>query len=591
MDEEQKRLAEELLFSDNLQVSFAKKLYFGLYDASAIFPYCKLPEEQKPPLEALLQQLKAYMEAHIDPVAIDKTAHIPESVIQGLAEMGIFGLTVPKLYGGLGMSQFAYCKVLELLAGHCASTALIVNVHQSIGLKAVLLFGTEEQRRQWLPPLAKGTFLAAFSLTEANAGSDASNVETTAVYDPLKNVYRLNGKKQWTTNGSIAKILTVMAKTEVDTPKGKQQKITAFLVTPDMPGFQVTAAALEKVGLRGTKTANLAFNDMEVPAQNILGPTGGGLRVCLTCLDYGRTAFGASCTGVAKFLVQRALEHASSRIQFKHPLAALGLIKQKIALMSALTYAMDATTYMTAGLIDAKNADIVLEASILKVFNSEALWTILYDTMQIYGGRSFFTEAPFERIMRDARLNMIGEGSNELLRVFIGVVGMRDVGLHLQATAKAFSNPIANFSLLGSFARQAMGRLKLPQVPVQSPLIADEAKRLARLVRRFGFGVVSALARYKEEIVEQQHILNRIANVVIAIYTTSAVLSKLDSDLVANGQPKERLENDTATAKFYCQHAMGTAEHILKHLFLKEDAQIEALSDRLITSCHPRSCP
>ncbi|MBA3957458.1 MAG: acyl-CoA dehydrogenase family protein [Parachlamydiaceae bacterium] len=581
MDQEQKRLAEELLFQEKKAPSFGKQLYFGLFDTSHVYPYPHVSAEQEADTNSLIQQLNTFADQNIDPKWIDSNATIPDNVIEGLGKLGILGITVPKEYGGLGMTQYAYCRATEALASRCASTALFVNAHQSIGVKALLLFGTPEQRNKWLPALAKGEQIAAFSLTEPNAGSDAAGIETIAVYDPQRNVYRLTGKKQWTTSGSIARVLTVMAKTEVDTPKGKEYKVTAFLVTPDMPGFSITAPALEKVGMRGTKTANLAFNDMEVPAENILGPIGGGLRVCLTALDYGRTTFGATCTGASKFLVARAIAHARSRYQFKRPLASFGLVKQKIANMSALAYAMDATTYMTAGLIDAKVEDVMLESAMLKVFASDSLWSIIYDTMQIFGGRSFFNDEPFERMMRDARLNMIGEGANEVLRAFIGAVGMRDVGIELQEVVEALQHPWSDFPRIWNFGKEGLKRWQTARLPVQSPLLQRETKALRRAVRRFGISVVKVLARYREEILEKQMVLDRIATSAMAIYTTTAVLSKLDSDLTRVNGNADALGNDVAVAKLYCQQAMQTLDQCLRTLFPESDSDIEAVSDQI----------
>lgn len=579
MDEEQRRLAEELLFAGSKPPSFAKQLYFGNLHASKVFPYPKVDAAEQKRTEELITQLEAFADKQIDPNWIDRHATIPDNVIKGLGKMGILGITIPKEYGGLGMSQYAYCRAAEALSARCGSTALFVNAHQSVGLKALLLFGTPEQRGRWLPPLARGEQLAAFSLTEPNAGSDASGIETRAVFDPVRNVYRINGKKQWTTNGSIAQVLTVMALTEVETPQGKQDKVTAFLVTPDMPGFKVAAASLEKVGMRGSTTSNLTFNNLEVPAVNVLGPIGGGLRVCLTVLDYGRTTFGATCTGVAKTALRRAISHAQSRYQFKRPLAAFGLVKQKIANMSALVYAMEATTYLTAGLVDAGVEDFMLEAAMLKVFASDSLWSILYDTMQIFGGRSFFTDEPFERMMRDARLNMIGEGSNEVMRAFIGAVGMRDVGMELKGVLDACKQPWSQYDKLWNFSRKATARWRLAHVPVESPLIQKEAELLRKAIRRFGIAIVRVLSRYRESVVEHQLDLDRIATSAIAIYTATAVLSKLDSNLTRR---PEGLENDIAIAKLYCQQAMATVDRCLSSLFHPMDPILESTSD-LIT--------
>lgn len=580
MDEQQKKMAEELLFAGKKKGGFGMRLYFGEFDSSKIFPYSLEPRDDKQRLQEFLSQVRHFAETVIDPIWIDRHAEIPPAVITGLAQLGILGMTVPKEHGGLGMSQQAYCKVVEIIAARCASTALFINVHHSIGLKALLLFGTTEQKKKWLAPLARGEKLAAFSLTEPNAGSDAAGIETRAVFDPEKKVYRINGRKQWTTNGSMADVLTVMAKTEVVTPQGKQDKVTAFLVTPDMRGFKVTNPALDKVGMKGSKTANLEFTNMEVPADHVLGPIGGGLKVCLTVLDYGRTTFGAACTGAAKFLMEKGVAHAKSRYQFNRPLASFGLVKKKISRMAALIYAMDAATFQTARLIDIGGQDIMLESAMLKVFASEALWNILYDVMQIYGGRSFFTDHPFERMMRDARLNMIGEGSNEVMRAFIGAVGMRDVGLELKEFVEAGKHPIEKRHVLGKLFRKVFSTLRLPKVEVQSDQLKKEAKQLASAVRRFGLSIIRLLKHYREDIVENQLELERIANAAMAIYTSAAVLGKLDATLT-HSRNSSTSSNEIAVGKLYCKMAGHWIDKNLNDLFSEDDQEIEGLSDQL----------
>jgi len=575
MDEEQKRLAEELLFSEKKSSSFAKLLYFGIFDSSKVFPYPATLKNAQSNLEPFFEKVKAFASEKIDPVAIDRHAQIPDEVLQGLGELGVLGMTIPEEYGGLGMSQAAYCKATEILAYRCASTALFVNAHQSVGLKAILLFGTEEQKRLYLPKLAKGEAYAAFSLTEPNAGSDAAGIETKAEFDSFKKIYKIKGRKQWTTNGSIAKVLTVMAKTEVC----GQEKITAFIVTPEMPGFKVTAKSLEKVGMRGTWTSNLEFDNVEVPVENILGSLGGGLKLCLTVLDYGRTTFGATCTGAAKFALEKAIYHAKTRYQFRRPLASFTLVKKKIATLSALVYAMEATTYLTAGFVDQHAEDFMLESAMLKVFASDSLWEIIYETMQIYGGRSFFTDHPFERMMRDARLNMIGEGSNEVMRAFIGAVGMRDVGMHFKEFLESLKHPIRKRGFLSQSFKQFFKRVLRPKVQVQSPLIQREAKELGRAVRRFGFAVVKVLRRYREEVVEKQLVLDRIAESAIAIYTVTAVLGRLDTDLTKAKNETKPLQSDIKIARLYCRYAFKKLNNALNALNDPDDALIEAVSN------------
>lgn len=577
MDEQQKRLAEELLFSEKKVTSFAKKFYFGLFDSKDIFPYPQENENEKAELADLLKKLELFIKEKIDPDEIDRTSQIPDEVIRGLGDLGILGMTIPKEYGGLGLSQYAYCKVEEMLAYRCASTALFINAHQSVGLKALLLFGTEEQKRKWLPPLARGEMIAAFSLTEPNAGSDAAGIETKAVFDKEKNVYRITGRKQWTTNGSIASILTVMAKTKVQ----DSEKITAFLVTPDMKGFKVLDKALDKVGMRGSWTSNLEFQDMEVPVSHILGPLGGGLKVCLTVLDYGRTTFGATCTGCAKFAVEKAIYHAKTRYQFKRQLASFGLVKKKIALISALHYAMEATTYLTAGFVDKNREDFMIESAILKVFASDSLWQIIYETMQIYGGRSLFKDAPFERMMRDARLNMIGEGSNEVMRVFIGLVGMRDVGMHLKEFIEALKSPGMKPSFIFTSIKAFIRRLKCPYIPCDSKHLDVESKELGKAIRRFGFAVIRLLAKYREDIFEKQQQIDKIATSAISIYTATAVLSKLSSDLKQCHDDLILMKNDLNIGKYYFRYAMDILNDSLNDLKKNHDEMIENLSDQI----------
>jgi acyl-CoA dehydrogenase family member 9 len=581
MDEEEKKLAEELLFSEKKNPSFAKQLFFGRFDSTLVFPYPYPSEEESQNNEAFLKQVTEFSDKNIDPVAIDREARIPKEVIQGLGDLGVLGMTVPKQFSGLGMSQNAYCHVTDRIAERCGSTALFINVQQSIGLKAILLFGTDKQKNEWLPSLAKGEKFAAFSLTEPNAGSDANGVETRAVYDPEKKVYRINGQKQWTTNGSIAHLLTVMAKTEVETKHGKEDRVTAFLVTPDMPGFRVKDRALDKLGMRGTWTANLEFKDMEVPQENVLGPLGGGLKVCLTVLDYGRTTFGSMCTGAARELVRLAVKHARDRYQFKRPLASFPLVKEKIASMCSLLYAMDAATYLTAGLIDSHVEDIMLESAILKVFTSDALWQILYDSMQILGGRCFFTDQPYERMMRDARLNMIGEGSNEVLRAFIGVVGMRDVGVELKETVDAWKNPFADLGNLKGKSGVLLSRLRLPKIPVRSQLLQKQADELAQVIRELSWQVVRLLARHREDIVEKQLQLNRISSVVMAVYVSSAVLSKLDADLQRVDENPQALGHDFAIGTFFIDRQMKMCRRWFKGMKSNSDEAVEKLSDQI----------
>lgn len=574
--EEQIRMAEELLFSGKRLPSFAKGLYAGLFDAQRVFPFPTLTHDQQQTLQQFLQRLNAFLDEHLDPAAIDRDADIPDHVIRGLGKLGLLSCTIDKQYGGLEFSQIMYCKAVEQVARRCASTALFINAHQSIGMKALLLYGTLAQKERWLTRLATGEALAAFALTEANAGSDAAGIETRAVFDHTRNGWVINGQKQWITNGGMADILTVMARTEVD----GEDKITAFLVTPDLPGFRVTEPALEKVGMRGSKTAKLAFENMEVPAENVLGPLGRGLQVALHVLDFGRTTFGSTCTGSAWYCVERATQHARTRWQFKQPIGNFHLVKEKIANMAAYAYAMDAMTQLTAGLVDRGEEDYMLETAILKVFASDHQWQILYDTMQIFGGRSFFTDEPFERMMRDSRLNSIGEGSNDVLRAFIGLVGMRDVGMKFKDVADNIKSPTLGIGKMLGLGKDSLRKFFVtPQIPLRSAELQREARGLGERTRDFGLAVQRLILHYKQDVMDQQLELSRIAEAAMNLYGATAVLSKLDSQLTTGNRDSREI----AIGKYYCLLAFRTIDNNLGTLLDHEiDTATIGLADKLL---------
>src|SRR5262245_6911960 len=331
--EEQRRQAEELLFSGPQKLGFAKALYFGHFNGGLLFPYPEVQPGEREEAAKAVAEVRRFCDEQIDAAAIDRDADIPQHVIDGLGRLGVLGMTAPREYGGRGLSQLPYTKVIEVIGGPGAAVGVFVNAHHSIGIRALRLFGTDEQKRRWLPAMCSGEKLAAFALTEPEAGSDAANVQTTATPSADGKSYVLNGEKRYITNGAIAQVLTVMARTPV--PGSSETKVTAFLVTPDLPGFEVVEARMAKCGIRGTATARLAFREMSVPAENVLGQVGKGLRVALTVLDFGRTTFGASCTGAARTCLRAAVKHVRTRVQFKQPLSEFELVKKKIAFMAA----------------------------------------------------------------------------------------------------------------------------------------------------------------------------------------------------------------------------------------------------------------
>jgi alkylation response protein AidB-like acyl-CoA dehydrogenase len=583
--DEQKKEAEELLFSTPQDLGFAEGVFLGHFNAPLLFPYPQVKPELRPAAEEAVAEVRRFAEEHIDPAAIDRAAAIPDDVVSGLGRLGVLGMTAPPEYGGRGFSQLAYTKIMEIIGGRDASVGVFVNAHGSIGIRALLMYGTEEQKRRWLPPLVKGEQLAAFALTEPEAGSDASNVQTTATPTPDGKAYVLNGQKRWITNGGIAQVLTVMARTPGAGGKDKKKEITAFLVTPDMPGFEVVEQRMSKMGIRGTATGRLAFHDMVVPAENILGKVGMGLKIALSVLNFGRTTFGACCTGAAKACLQASIGHAKKRVQFQQTLSEFELVKKKIAYMAAHAFAMEATTAQCAAFIDRGTGDYRLETAMLKVWSTEALWQMVNDTVQIWGGKAFFTDEPYERMLRDARLNQIGEGANDVLRAFIAMVGIKPVADRLLAVKDAALHPLRGIgTLLGFGGGQVKARFVAPDVPVQSPDLRPAAAALARRVRDFGLAVQGQLIKHRKDpnaFLFRQYVHERLADTACELYASSCTLSRLDHLLTASGGDGggAAQARDVAAGRYFLKLSDRRIRQSLAALADNDDADTTATAD------------
>ena len=542
---EQRKDVEELIAGSD--VGFAKALFFGKFKGDLLYPYPTLAPDKQAASDEMAAKLRAYADAHIDHMQIDRDARIPDSVVKGLADIGMYKLTIPGQYGGLGFGQQQYLPCMEILGGHDASVAVFVNAHHSIGVRALCLFGSKEQQEKWLPGLYDGSKLCAFALTEPEAGSDAGNVQMTATPTEDGSAYILNGTKHYITNGGIAHILTVMARTpDPGSPKGK---VTAFLVTPDMPGFEVIEARAEKCGIRGTATGKMRFTNMRVPKENVLGQLGKGLQAALTVLNYGRVTFGATCTGHAKACIKAMTQHAKNRKQFQQPLSEFHLVQKKIAFAAAHCFAMEAATTECAAFIDKGAPDYMLETAILKVFATEHLWTIVNDTLQVWGGKGYFSDQPIERWMRDARINTIGEGANDVLKAFIAVVGCRGPGMYLKGLQDTAMGGVRGFvrsipAALGVGAK-LVGPSWLttgtPTVPVKSPDLRDDARTLGKMVKDFGLKLPHVFLALKDEatFAQAELVHERIADIAIDLYVSACVLARLDhiATKATNGKP------------------------------------------------------
>ena len=573
--------AEELLFAGPQAIGFAKGLFLGNFVADWVMPYPRMAAAQQTELDKSLAELRQFLDTGLDAVEIDRQADIPQSVIDGLGRVGVLGMTAPMEFGGHGFSQMANCQILEEIGRRCASTSVFVNAHHSIGIRALLLFGTHEQKQKWLPKLVIGEQLGAFALTEPEAGSDAANVQMQAQPSEDGSHYILNGEKRYITNAAIAHVLTVMARTPV--PGSDKTAITAFLVTPDMPGFEILEARMPKLGIRGTATGRFALRDVRVPKENILGPLGKGLRVALTVLDFGRTTFGACCTGAAKTALQLAIDHANTRKQFNKTLGDFDLVKKKIARMAADAYAMEAMTTITASLIDRGLEDYMMETAMLKIFTTERLWEGINDAFQIHGGSAYFVDLPLERMLRDARINQIGEGSNEVLTSFVALVGMRGPGMEFKEIYDTMMKPSRGLGKAWTAGMSRLGAtIRVPDVPVQSDRAREHARQLGRLIWKFNFAVNRALIAYREPILDMQLIQERIAGAGMELFASTCVLSRWDSELQSAGRNGDSTSPKSDAADLFLRRSFRKIRRFLAGLTDNEDTAILATANSVL---------
>src|SRR5216117_1896042 len=575
--------AEELLFAGPQALGFAKGLFAGHFVADWVMPYPRIPAAQQIELDETLAELRKFLHEHLDPAEIDRQADIPRSVIDGLGRVGVLGMTAPNEYGGRGFSQMANCKILEEIGRRCASTSVFVNAHHSIGIRALLLFGTHEQKQKWLPKLVTGQQLGAFALTEQEAGSDAANVQMQARPTDNGAHFILNGEKRYITNAAIAHVLTVMARTPI--PGSDKTAITAFLVTPDMPGFEILEARMPKMGIRGTATGRFALRDVKVPRENILGQMGKGLKVALTVLDFGRTTFGACCTGAAKTCLELAVQHANTRKQFNKTLGNFHLVKKKIARIAADAYAMESMTTVTASFIDRGLEDYMLETAMLKVFTTERLWECINDVFQIYGGSAYFVDLPLERMLRDARINQIGEGANEVLTSFIALVGMRGPGMEFKEIYDTMMKPSRDrgFAKAWTAGKHRLGAtVRVPEIPVRSPELRWFANELGRLIWRFNVAVNRALITHREPILDMQLVQERIANAAMDLLASACVLSRIDGEIQFAGRNGNAASPDNSAADLFLRQSFRRIRGFLAGLTDNDDKSVLATANSIL---------
>ncbi|XP_053246880.1 very long-chain specific acyl-CoA dehydrogenase, mitochondrial-like [Podarcis raffonei] len=430
--------------------SFVTNIFNGHLAPENVFPFPSvLSPEQAQALQAMVDPCTRFFQEVNDPAANEELETIQEETLAGLKDMGCFGLQVPEELGGIGLTNTQYARMVEVVGMHDLGVGIALGAHQSIGFKGILLFGTKSQKEKYLPKLATGEVHAAFCLTEPSSGSDAASIQTTAELSPCERYYTLNGGKIWISNGGTAEIFTVFAKTRVkDVTTGEEKdKISAFIVERAFKG--VTSGPPEqKMGIKCSNTAEVHFDGVQVPAENLLGGLGRGFQVAMHILNNGRFGMASALAGTMRGVLRKAVEHAANRRQFGSALSRFGAIQEKLARMAMLLYVTEAMAYVLSANMDMKVPDYRLEAAISKIFASEAAWTVTDEAIQILGGMGYMKETGVEKVLRDLRIFRIFEGTNDILRLFVALGGMKHAGEELQRLQKSLSNPVGKVEAL-----------------------------------------------------------------------------------------------------------------------------------------------
>merc|ERR1719175_590729 len=539
--------------------SFVQNVFRGLIEPTQVFPFpVALDEEQRENLEMLVPIAERVMEEQNDPLLNDQMETVPENTIQALRELGAFGLQVPEDLGGVGLTNTRYARLTEIVGGNDLGVGIFIGAHQSIGFKGILLAGTPEQKEKYLPALASGENFAAFALTEPSSGSDAGSIKTRAVLNKEGTHWILNGGKIWISNGGIAEIFTVFAKTPiVDEKTGTTtEKVSAFIVERSFGGV-TNGPPEKKMGIKCSNTAEVYFENTPIPVENVLSKPGDGFKVAMEILNNGRFGMGAALSGTMRTVIQKACEHATARVQFGSRIDGYGAIQEKIAQMSITHYATESMAYMVAGTMDAGYKDYHLEAAISKIFASEAAWNVTDEAIQILGGNGYMKALGLEKVMRDLRIFRIFEGTNDILRLFVALSGIQYAGGHLRELQKAIKNPIGNFGLVfGEVSKRAGHAVGMSSVNHLAshvhPNLTQSAALTCKSVDAFGAAVEAALIKHGKNIIHEQFLLNRLANATIDIYVSSCVLSRCSKSLA---EGIESAHHEEMMAKVWCQES------------------------------------
>lgn len=568
--------------------SVVGSFFFGEVDENLVFPFPSFTNEQVEMAKEMTNAIDQFAKDNINSEKMDLEGKMPEEVIKGLAEMGLLGLGVPEDLGGLGLDYSLYCRVFAQVASHDGAVATMIGAHQSIGYRALLNDGSPEQKAKWLPRLASGEVIAAFCLTEPGSGSDAYSIKTKAV-DNKDGTFTITGQKLWITNGGLAGFYSVFCKTEHEIDGKIVEKISCFIVEGGSAGLSFGEKE-NKMGIRASETRAVYFDKVIVPKENIIGEFGKGFKIAMNVLNSGRLSLGAGCVSGMKMILEMAVNHAANRKQFDTPIAEFGLIQDKITRMTANIYAAESMVYLSTGNMIKGMNDYYMETAVCKVYGSEKLWETIDQAMQIAAGNGYMKEYPYERIMRDCRINMIFEGTNEILRVLIALSGIRGPSEDLKAlgkitsdVSKSLQNPIKSLGVFTKFARKRMSHMMASKtVSKAHPDLREQAENFSSLLGSFAIAVENTLMKYGKNIIGNELPQGRLADMCIELYAMLAVLSRTTSVLNNEKIAQEEKDHLVRLTKLICNESSRKIKRNLKAMSKNNDNNVKKISDHVV---------
>ena len=570
-DRKQIENAQEMLGPDPEKMGFVKNIFWGNIREDLFLPFPEESCEERLRCDKLLATLDTYFRTEHPSIEIDQNQEIPAWVIRRFFEMGVCGMIVPKEYGGQGFGVTSYNRVLERIGRSCGSTAVMISAHLSIGCNAISLFGTEEQKKCWLPKISNEA-LSAFCLSEPNVGCDAQGQETICEVSECGKYYIINGEKKWATSATQSCMFTVMAKYRMTDPKtGKtKERFNALIVSPDMKGVEIFSKNRAKCGIRGTWQGRVRFTDVRVPKENLLHKEGKGIVVALTCLNWGRCTLAAGMVGAGAKAYEQAIKWSQYRYQFDRPIGEFELTKERIARMGAFRYAMDAMLYVTTGMVDRGDEDIMLETAICKVFCSEYGFRCTNEAMQIMGGEGYMAENELERLWRDSRINPIVEGANEVMHSFIFAYGSKQLAEFMLGVKSA---PFKN---LGAAIRIGLElflgvQKRAPKFSKLDKSLQEHEIAISNLIREFSHQVKLMCKEKEDAIITNQTTQYRLSWIAIWIHAMLCSISKIDMT-IRNGADEKQLMHDRAMVDFIMSYGTYKINGWLRALRQNPDA-------------------